>query len=85
MSGFLVTFISLLFNVLFFAILGRVLVSWIDPLGNMRVTQILRDITEPILGPIRSVLPTIGMIDLSPLVAILLIQLLQGLILNAIR
>ncbi|MGQ9926185.1 MAG: YggT family protein [Chloroflexaceae bacterium] len=85
MSGFLVTFISLLFNVLFFAILGRVMVSWIDPLGNMRVTQILRDITEPILGPIRSVLPTIGMIDLSPLVAILLIQLLQGLILNAIR
>ncbi|MCX7789938.1 MAG: YggT family protein [Chloroflexaceae bacterium] len=85
MSSFLVTFISLLFQVLLFAILGRVLVSWIDPLGNMRVTQILRDITEPILAPIRSVLPTIGMIDLSPLVAILLIQLLQGLILNAIR
>lgn len=85
MSEFLVTFISLLFNVLLFAILGRVLVSWIDPLGNMRVTQILRDITEPILAPIRSVIPTIGMIDLSPLVAILLIQLLQGLINNAIR
>jgi len=85
MSGFLVTFISLLFNVLFFAILGRVLVSWIDPLGNLRVSQILRDITEPILGPIRSVLPTIGMIDLSPLVAILLIRLLHELILNAIR
>lgn len=85
MSGFLVTFVSLLFNVLLFAILGRVLVSWIDPLGNMRVTQILRDITEPILAPIRSVIPTIGMIDLSPLVAILLIQLLQGLIINAIR
>ncbi|MFQ3661326.1 MAG: YggT family protein [Chloroflexaceae bacterium] len=85
MSGFLVTFVSLLFNVLLFAILGRVLVSWIDPLGNMRVTQILRDITEPILAPIRSVLPTIGMIDLSPLVAILLIQLLQGLIMGAIR
>ncbi len=85
MSSFLVTFVSLLFNVLLFAILGRVLVSWIDPLGNMRVTQVLRDITEPILAPIRSVLPTIGMIDLSPLVAILLIQLLQGLIMGAIR
>ncbi|MCS6881728.1 MAG: YggT family protein [Oscillochloridaceae bacterium] len=85
MSGFLETFISLLFQALLFAILGRVLVSWIDPLGNLRVTQILRDITEPILAPIRSVIPTIGMIDLSPLVAILLIQLLQGLIINAIR
>ncbi|NWF79679.1 MAG: YggT family protein [Chloroflexi bacterium] len=85
MSGFLVTFISLLFNVLLFAILGRVLISWIDPMGNMRVTQILREITEPILAPIRSVLPSIGMIDLSPLVAILLIQLLQSLVLGAIR
>jgi YggT family protein len=80
MSGFIVTFINLLFQALFFAILGRVLISWIDPMGNMRVTQILREITEPILAPIRSVLPTMGMIDLSPLVAILLLQLLQGLI-----
>ena len=84
MSGFVVTFINLLFQVLLFAILGRVLISWIDPMGNMRVTQILREITEPILAPIRSVLPSIGMIDLSPLVAMLLLQLLQNLILRAI-
>lgn len=84
MSGFLVTFVNLLFQALLFAILGRVLISWIDPLGNMRVTQILREITEPILAPIRSVLPSFGMIDLSPLVAMLLIQLLHNLILRAI-
>jgi YggT family protein len=80
MSGFVTTFISLLFQALFFAILGRVLISWIDPMGNMRITQILREITEPILAPIRSVLPTMGMLDLSPLVALLLLQLLQQLI-----
>ncbi len=84
MSGFVVTFINLLFQVLLFAILGRVLISWIDPMGNMRVTQVLREITEPILAPIRSVLPSIGMIDLSPIVAMLLLQLLQRLILGAI-
>ncbi|HMQ32735.1 MAG TPA: YggT family protein [Chloroflexaceae bacterium] len=84
MSGFVVTFINLLFQALLFAILGRVLISWIDPMGNMRVTQILREITEPILAPIRSVLPSIGMIDLSPLVAMLLLQLLHNLILGAI-
>jgi YggT family protein len=50
----------------------------------MRITQILREITEPILGPIRRVLPTFGMIDLSPLVAMLLLNLLQGLIMRAI-
>lgn len=84
MSGYLVTFINLLFQALFFAILGRVLISWIDPMGNMRVTQVLREITEPILAPIRSVLPSFGMLDLSPLVAMLLLNLIQGLILRAI-
>jgi YggT family protein len=84
MSGFLVTFINLLFQALFFAILGRVLISWIDPMGNMRVTQVLREITEPILAPIRSVLPNFGMLDLSPLVAMLLLNLIQGLIMSAI-
>ncbi|NTV63193.1 MAG: YggT family protein [Oscillochloris sp.] len=84
MAGFLVTFIDLLFNVLLFAILGRVLISWIDPMGNMRATQILREITEPILAPLRSVLPPIGMMDLSPLVAMLLLQLLHTMLLRAI-
>ena len=84
MSNYVESFVNLLFNVLLFAILGRVLISWIDPMGNMRVTQILREITEPILAPIRSVLPNFGMIDLSPLVAMLLIQLLHSLIRNAI-
>jgi YggT family protein len=82
--GFIGTFIDILFNVLLFAILGRVLISWIDPQGNMRVTQILNEITEPILAPLRSVLPQIGMFDLSPIVAMLLLQLVHGLLRNAI-
>ncbi|RRR75033.1 MAG: YggT family protein [Candidatus Viridilinea halotolerans] len=84
MSGFFLTFINLLFNAFFFAILGRVLASWIDPMGNMRVTQVLREITEPILAPIRSVLPPLGMLDLSPLVAMFLLQMIQNLIMRAI-
>lgn len=84
MTGFFVSFIDILFNVLLFAILGRVLISWIDPMGNMRVTQILREITEPILAPLRSILPQVGMFDLSPLVAMLLLQLLHGLLLQVI-
>ncbi|MEI6180944.1 MAG: YggT family protein [Chloroflexales bacterium] len=85
MSGFIVTFINLLFQALLFSILGRVLISWIDPQGNMRITQILGEITEPILAPIRKVLPTMGMLDLSPLVAMLLIQLLHSLVMGAIH
>jgi YggT family protein len=84
MQNFVVMFVTLLLQILSYLILGRVLLSWIDPTGNMRVSQILRELTEPILGPIRSLIPSIGMIDISPIVAFLLISLLQRLIVNAL-
>lgn len=85
MSGFFITFIQLLFQALSLAILGRVLISWIDPLGNMSISRILHELTEPILGPIRSILPSMGMLDLSPLVAMLILQLISQLIIGALR
>ena len=84
MSSYLVNFIGLLFQVLSLAILGRVLLSWIDPFGNMRISQILRDVTEPILAPIRSVLPSMSMFDFSPIIAMLLLQALSRLLLSAL-
>ncbi|RMD73626.1 MAG: YggT family protein, partial [Chloroflexi bacterium] len=65
--------------------LGRVLASWIDPQANFPVTRFLHEITEPILGPIRSIMPNIGMFDFSPIVAMLVLQLLEQLIISAIR
>jgi len=67
------------------AILGWLLMSWVDPTGNMRITQILRDLTEPILAPIRNLLPSMAMFDFSPIIAMLLLQALGRLILGAIR
>jgi YggT family protein len=84
MYSFLVNFIQLLFNALSFVILASVLLSWIDPMGNMRVTQIARELSEPILSPIRSILPSMGMFDFSPIVALLLLQLVGNLITNAL-
>ena len=67
------------------AIFIRVLLSWfpIDP-RNPLVT-LLYDITEPILQPLRRVIPRMGMFDLSPLVALLLIQFLGNAAVNALR
>jgi YggT family protein len=84
MSMYLVNFISLLFQVLSLAIFGRVLLSWIDPTGNMRITQILRDVTEPILAPIRSLLPNMPMFDFSPIIAMLLLQALGQILIMAL-
>jgi YggT family protein len=58
------------------AIFGRVLMSWISPKGNDPVTPLLYQVTEPILAPIRRVLPQMGMLDLAPMVAILVLNYL---------
>ena len=56
-----------------------VLISWVSPDPFNPVVQLLRSVTEPFFGWIRQRLPfaVVGMIDLSPLVALLLIQLVQ--------
>ena len=67
------------------AVFIRVLLSWfpIDP-RNPLVT-ILYDVTEPILEPLRRVIPRLGMIDLSPLVAILIIQVIGNLVVSRLQ
>ncbi|HJX61678.1 MAG TPA: YggT family protein [Dehalococcoidia bacterium] len=58
------------------AIFVRALLSWfpIDP-RNPLVT-VLYDVTEPILDPLRRVIPRLGMLDITPFVAIILIQVI---------
>ena len=83
MIGLLVTFITYLTWVLYAAILARVIVSWL-PIGpDSRFAPIVRfiyEITEPILAPIRRLLPSMGMFDLSPMIAIIIIILIQSLV-----
>lgn len=69
--------ISILLNFYYMILLLRVLVSWLrlDPYHPVR--RFLDALTEPILQPIRAILPTTGMIDFSPLVAILIVFALQ--------
>lgn len=63
-------------QIMTWAIIGRALISWIDPRGTNPISRFLFELTEPIVGPIRSVVPRIGMIDISPIFAILLLQVL---------
>jgi YggT family protein len=74
------TFISILGNVLSFAIIIRALMSWFVPMGGGGLMRVLMDITEPVLAPIRRILPPIGGIDLSPLLALIAIQVVTALL-----
>jgi YggT family protein len=70
------TFLGLLATVYTFLILGRVLVSWTNPSGGGSLTAFLYQVTEPVLGPIRRVLPPMGGFDWSPMIAIILLSIL---------
>lgn len=63
-----------------FAIIARALFSWFDPTGRTPIGALLATVTDPIIAPIRRLLPNTGMIDISPIVALLIIQLLQMLL-----
>ena len=62
----------------------RAILSWfpIDP-HNPLVT-FLYEVTEPILAPLRNVIPRIGMIDITPLVAIILVQIIGQALVRAL-
>jgi YggT family protein len=77
--------IQLLFTVLSFAIIGRALLSWFDPRMQSSIGRVLVEITEPIIAPIRRVVPSLGMIDISPIIALILIQLLSRLIVSSMN
>ena len=82
MSDTLAMFVNLLFTVLTFAIFARVLMSWISPTGNDPVSPILYDITEPVLKPIRSVVPALGMFDLTPMIALVVLNVIRPVLVN---
>ena len=70
-----------LLNLYIIAVFGRVILSWfpLSPGGPMAsVYSFLYAITEPVLGPIRRVLPPLGGIDLSPIVLLFGVQILRG-------
>jgi len=73
-----------LLQLLTYALIGRALLSWFDPRGQWTITRILADVTDPVIAPLRRVIPPVGMLDLSFIVAVILIQVLQRLLQQAL-
>lgn len=76
--------ISLLLNVMFYAIFARALLSWFQQGSYNDISRLLFSLTEPTLKICRAMLPNFGGLDLSVIIAILGIQLAQMLILPPI-
>ncbi|MCW8825923.1 MAG: YggT family protein [Gammaproteobacteria bacterium] len=78
--------VSMAFSIFIFAIIIQVIISWINPAGHYNpVGAVLRSLTEPMLRPARRYIPPISGIDLSPLAALMVLQLLKMLIVPLLR
>ena len=74
--AFVFTFVQFLLIALWALVLGRMLMSWVDPTGRNRVSALLIQATEPLLGPVRRVLPATGAIDWSGFVVLIVLGFL---------
>jgi YggT family protein len=79
-AAFLLNFVRFVLIALEVLIFARVILSWIDPVGRGQLARFVIQMTEPILAPVRRLLPRTGMLDLSPLIVLLVL----GAILRAV-
>ena len=77
---FVANLLQIAFLAIWALVLGRVFLSWFDPAGRSQVGSVIVAATEPILAPIRRLLPPTGMLDLSPLVVLIGLSVLWRLL-----
>lgn len=70
--GFLIYFIDILRSLIVYALIGRIIFSFfvMTPYGGGKIYKFLRDVTDPVLNLVKKLPHKIGMIDLSPMIAI---------------
>ena len=84
----LILLLNSVINIYIWIVLGSVILSWLVAFNVVNthnrfvfvIGDVLHKLTEPVLKPIRRLIPNIGGIDLSPLVLILLLMFLQNLV-----
>ena len=72
-----VRFVEVFCNIMIAAIVVRALLSWVITDPRNQLVSALDQITEPILAPLRRVMPRTGAFDLTPMVAILILVVIQ--------
>jgi YggT family protein len=80
MPEVLANFVWLLATLASFLIFARVILSFLMPRGGGVAVAVIYQLTEPILGPIRRVLPPTGTLDWSPFVALIILWLIRSMV-----
>lgn len=73
---------ALFMKIFFFALIVSVILSWVAPASHNPGAELVNQITEPMLAPFRRILPNLGGLDISPILAFMLLKLLDMLVIN---
>lgn len=74
--------LSIIAKIYFWAILAVVILSWIAPAAGHPGVQLLMQLTEPVMNPVRKVVPSMGGLDLSPIIVFLILNVVTVVIEN---
>jgi len=80
----LVGILGLMLNFYFYVIIIQIILSWVAPQNHSPIVGLLHQISEPIMGPARKMLPSMGGLDLSPMLVIMGIHLAKILVVQSL-
>lgn len=75
-------FVSLVFNILYFILIIRIIVSWVGADPYNEIVRVIYKITDPLLAPFRALPLRIGAMDFSPIVAFLVLSVVKSFVVN---
>jgi YggT family protein len=76
--------ITLVFNIVFFLIVVRIILSWVgaDPFND--IVKMVYVTTDPILAPLKRIPLQVGMIDFTPVIAFIILSVLKNFLVNVL-
>nr|WP_299245261.1 YggT family protein [uncultured Halomonas sp.] len=75
---------SAILKIYFFALIGMIILSWVAPQASHPGAILIFQLVEPIMAPVRKVIPPLGMIDLSPIVVFIAINLIDAVVVGSL-
>ena len=77
--------LSLVLNIVYFILVIRIILSWVNPDPYNQIVQIIYRITEPVLAPFRRLPLQLGGMDFSPIVAFLALNIVGNFVINILK
>ncbi|WP_104204911.1 YggT family protein [Billgrantia saliphila] len=82
--GALAAIANAILKIYFFALIVMIILSWVAPNASHPGALLVMQLVEPIMAPVRRVIPPLGMIDLSPIVVFIAISLIDGIVVGSL-